>query len=147
MFLVGLLVPLPIGAWLIRKRRADVPLSLIGLASVPVIVWGASLGAKIGPCGVPDCMSHTQHSHLVWSIISLGLLLAGFAVLGIVHRMMVAGSLIVVGLLVGAYSMLKTDIAAAIMILIIAGFAVIYVGGNYLVEREDKRVPDFPPVG
>jgi hypothetical protein len=145
MFFVGLVVPLPIGSWLIRKRRADVPLTLVGIASVPVLVWGASLGAKIGPCGVPDCMSHAQHNHLVWSIVALGLLVAAFVVLG-VHRMMIGGGVLIVALLVGAFSMLKTDIAAAVLILIFAASAGIYVFGNYFVAREEKPVPDFPPV-
>jgi hypothetical protein len=143
---IGLLVPLPIGIWLIRTRRADVPLSLVGLASLPVIVWGAALGAKIGPCDVPSCMSHTQHSHLVWSIVALGILAVAFVILGM-HRKMFGGGVLIVAQLVAAYSMLKTDVAAAVMILIFAASVGIYVGGNYLVEREEKRVPDFPPVG
>jgi hypothetical protein len=145
-FFIGLVIPVPIGYWLLRKRRADVPLSLVGLATLPVIFWGASLGAKIGPCGVPDCMSHTQHNHLVWSIASLVILGAAFVVLAM-HRKMIGGCVMIVGELVGAYSMLKTDVAAAVMILIFAASIGIYVGGNYLVEREEKRgIPDFPPI-
>jgi hypothetical protein len=143
-FFVGLLLPLPVGYWLIRVRRADLPLALLGLASVPVLVWGASLGAKIGPCDVPSCMSHTQHSHLVWSIVSLGILAAAFVVLGL-HQKMIGGGVLAVALLVGAYSMLKTDTAAAILLVIFALSAALYVLGNYLADREDKRVPDFPP--
>lgn len=145
-FFLGLVIPLPIGYWLLRTRRADVPLSLVGLATLPVIFWGASLGAKIGPCGVPDCMSHTQHSHLVVAIAALVILAGAFVVLGM-HRKMIGGAVLIVAELVAAYSMLKTDLAAAVMLVIFAASCGIYVGGNYLVEREDKRgIPDFPPV-
>lgn len=144
MFFVGLLLPVPIGIWLIRTRHADLPLSLLGLSSVPVLVWGASLGAKIGPCDVPSCMSHTQHSHLVWSIIALLILAAAFVLLGL-HRKMIAGGVLAVALLVGAYSMLKTDFAAAILLIIFGLSAGLYILGNYLADKDAKRMPDFPP--
>ena len=67
MLFIGIALPVPIGIWLIRSRRADLLLSLLGLAALPLIVWGASLGAKIGPCKVDGCMSSTQHSRLVFA--------------------------------------------------------------------------------
>jgi uncharacterized membrane protein YbjE (DUF340 family) len=144
MLFVGLLLPLPIGTWLIR-RRADLFLSLVGLASVPVIVWSASLGAKIGPCDVPSCMSHTQHSHLVLAIVALVILLGSFVALAM-HQRTIGGSLLVVAELVSAYSMLKTDAAAVVMHVIFGLSAAGYLLGNYLADRDAKRVPDFPPV-
>ena len=91
---IGFAIPIPIGIWLLGTRRADVPLSLVGLASLPVIFWGASLGAKIGPCGVPDCTSHAQHSHLVWSIASLVILAAALVILAM-HRKMIGGGVLI----------------------------------------------------
>src|SRR3954464_4113816 len=114
MLFVGLLLPLPIGAWLIRGRRADLPLSLIGLASLPVLVWAGSLGAKIGPCDVPGCMSSDQHSHLVFSLVALGLLLVSFGLLA-VKQTRAGGAVLVLSLLVAAFSMTRTDIVAGIM--------------------------------
>jgi hypothetical protein len=146
MLFVGFLLPLPIGVWLIRKRRADLFLSLLGLASLPVVIWGASLGAKIGPCDVGTCMSHTQHSHLVISIVAFVILLAAFVLLGM-HQKMIGGGVLAVAELVSAYSFLKTDTAAAVMHVIFALSAGGYVLGNYLADRDAKRVPDFPPVG
>jgi len=145
MFFVGLALPLPIGIWLIRKRRADLPLSLIGLTSVPVLLWGAALGAKIGPCKVGPCMSHTQHSHLEVAIAAFVILLVAFGVLSI-HQKFAGGGVLIVSQLVGAYSMLKTDVVAAVMLVIFALAAGGYLLGNYLADKDAKRVPDFPPV-
>jgi|SRR5689334_24629852 hypothetical protein len=146
MFFVGLVLPLPLGAWLIRKRRADLPLSLIGLASVPVLLWGAALGAKIGPCKVGPCMTHTQHSHLEVAIAAFVILLVAFGVLGQLHQKFAGGGVLIVSQLVGAYSMLKTDVAAAVMLVLFALSAGGYLLGNYLADKDAKRVPDFPPV-
>ena len=145
MFFVGLLLPLPIGLFLIRIRHADLPLSLLGLASVPVLTWGAALGLKIGPCEVGPCMSHTQHTHLVIAIVAFGLLIAAFAVLAFVGKT-AGGGLLIVAQLVGAYSMIKTDTAAAVMLLLFAIAAAGYLITGYMAARETQRVPDYPPV-
>jgi hypothetical protein len=145
MFFVGLLAPVLIGWWLIGKRHGNTLLSLIGLAALPVVIWGASLGGKIGPCGVPDCMSSTQHDHLVVTIVSLVLVLASFGLLA-VHRALLGGVLLAIALLVGAYSMATTDVAALIMLLVFAAGAAAYVFIVWWIDREARRVPDFPPV-
>ena len=145
MFFIGLIVPLPIGYLLIRKLHGDLPLSLLGLASLPVLFWGGSLGAKIGPCDVGDCMSSGQHSHLVISLIALGILVVSYVVLA--YGQMVAGGIVlVVAQLVGAFGMTRTDTAAAVMLLILAAAAAGYLIFTYLAAREAKRVPDYPPV-
>lgn len=145
MLFVGLFAPVLIGWWLIGKRRANTLLSLLGLAGLPVIIWGASLGAKVGPCDVPDCMSSTQHSHLVVAIVSLVLVLGSFGLLAI-GRSMLGGVLLTVALLVGAYSMASTDLAALIMLVAFAFGAAAYVFIVWWTDREAQRVPDFPPV-
>jgi hypothetical protein len=145
MLFVGLLLPLPIGAWLIRARGADLFLSLIGLASLPVLVWGGSLGAKIGPCDVPSCMSSGQHSHLVISLVALGILLVSFGLLA-VKQTRAGGAVLVLSLLVAAFSMTRTDAVASVMFLIFALAAGGYLLATYLAERDATRVPDFPPV-
>lgn len=145
MFFLGLVLPLPIGAWLIRNRRADLPLSLIGLTSVPVLLWGAALGAEIGPCNVGSCMSHVQHNHLEIAIAAFVLLIVAFVVLGL-HQKVAGGGVLVLAELVGAYSMLKTDVAAAVMLVILALAAGGYLLSGYLADRDARRVPDFPPV-
>jgi hypothetical protein len=145
MLLVGLLLPLVIGAWLIRRRRADLPLSLIGLASVPVLVWGGSLGAKIGPCKVGSCMSSGQHSHLVITLVALGILLVSFGLLA-AKQTRAGGAVLVVSQLVGAFSMTRTDTTSTVMLLIFALAAGGYLLAGYLAEREAAQVPDFPPL-
>jgi len=145
MFFVGLVLPVPIAFFLIRIRRADLPLSLIGLASLPVLTWGAALGLKIGPCEVGPCMSHTQHTHLVIAIVAFGLLIAAFAVLAFVGKV-AGGGVLIVSQLVGAYSMLKTDTAAAVMLLLFAAAAAGYLIAGFMAAREAQRVPDYPPV-
>lgn len=144
MFFVGLFAPVLIGGWLIGKRHANTLLSLLGLAALPTIIWGASLGAKVGPCDVPDCMSSTQHSHLVVAIVSLVLVLASFALL-VLGRDLLGGVLLTVALLVGAYSMATTDLAALIMLLVFAAGAAAYVFIVWWTDREAARVPDYPP--
>jgi hypothetical protein len=145
MLFVGLFVPVLIGWWLLGKRHANTLLSLLGLAALPMIVWGASLGAKVGPCGVPDCMSSTQHSHLVVAIVSLVLVLGSFALLAI-GRSMLGGLLLTVALIVGAYSMASTDLAGLIMLLVFALGAAAYVSIVWWTDRDAGRVPDYPPV-
>jgi hypothetical protein len=145
MFFVGLVLPLPIGIFLFRIRRADTALSLIGLASIPVLTWGAALGLKIGPCKVGPCMTHTQHNHLVIAIVAFVLVIAALAVLGLVQKT-AGGILLVVAQLVGAYSMIKTDTAAAVMLVLFAVAAAAYLIAGYMAEREAQRVPDYPPV-
>ena len=145
MLFVGLLLPLAIGAWLIRARRADLLLSLIGLASLPVLVWAGSLGAKLGPCKVGNCMSSGQHSHLVIALVALGILLVSFGLLA-VKQTRAGGAALVVALLVGAFSMTRTDTAAAVMLVIFALAAAGYLLAAYIAERDARRVPDFPPI-
>src|SRR3954468_1295736 len=43
MLFVGLALPVLVGWLVIGKAHADVPLSLIGLTSLPLLVWGSSL--------------------------------------------------------------------------------------------------------
>jgi NADH:ubiquinone oxidoreductase subunit 2 (subunit N) len=145
MVFIGLFAPVVIGWWLIGKRRANTVLALIGLAALPIVVWGASLGAKIGSCGVPDCMSSTQHDHLVITIVSLVLLLASYGLLA-VHRASAGGALLAVALVVGAYSMATTDTAALVMLVLFALAAATYVLLAWWSQRQAARVPDFPPV-
>jgi hypothetical protein len=144
MLFVGLFLPIPVGYLVIGWRHADVPLSLFGLTSLPLLVWGASLGAKIGPCGVPACISHTEHSRLVISIAALVILVVAFALLGL-QRFWPGGIVLVVAELVGAYSMIKTDTAIVITLLILAAFAAGYLIYRSMDELEESRVPDFPP--
>jgi len=145
MLFIGIALPVPIGIWLIRSRRADLLLSLLGLASLPLIVWGASLGAKIGPCKVDGCMSSTQHSRLVFGIVALVILLAAFGLLAY-RRVTAGGAVLVVAELVGAYSMTKTDTAAVITLVVFALAAGGYLVASFLSDRQAKQVPDFPPV-
>jgi ABC-type Na+ efflux pump permease subunit len=144
-FFIGLLAPVLIGWWLIGKRRANPLLSLLGLASLSVLVWAAALGAKIGSCKVGSCISTTQHNRLVFAIVALAILLVAFGLLA-VGRMMLGGAALVVALLVGAYGNTTTDAVAAIMLLVFALGAAAYVLVQYLVAREERRVPDFPPI-
>lgn len=144
MLFVGLLVPVLVGSWLIGKAHADLPLSLIGLTSLPLLVWGSSLGAKIGSCDVPTCMTSTQHSHLVISIVALVIMAAAFVALSR-GQQMVGGLIVALGQFVGAYSMLKTDAASAITFLILGAAALGYVFVQYRLAHEAQRVPDYPP--
>ena len=144
MFFVGLALPVVVGSWLIGKAHADVLLSLLGLTSLPLLVWGSSLGAKIGPCDVPTCMSSTQHSHFVISIVALVIVGGGFVALAMGRRM-IGGLIVALGQFVGAYSMLKTDTASAITFIILGLAALGYLYVQYRLEHEADRVPDFPP--
>jgi len=144
MLFIGLLVPIPAGYLLIKWRRADVPLTLIGLTSLPLLIWGASLGAKIGPCDVPECMSKTEHSHLVISIVALAILVIAFVLLAL-RQFWPGGIVLVIAELVGAYSMIKTDTPITVTLIILAAAAAGYLLARYLAIREAARVPDYPP--
>jgi hypothetical protein len=145
MLFVGLALPLVVGWWALGKTKADRALVLLGLVSLPLLVWAASLGLKIGPCDVPECMSSTQHSHYIFSIIGLVVVLAGFVVLSREQRV-AGGILVVIGQLLGAYSMIHTDTASLITFLILAAAAGGYLYVRYRLAHEaDSRVPDFPP--
>ena len=145
MLSIGLLAPVLIAWWLLGKRRANTLLSLLALASLPMVIWGASLGGQIGPCGVPDCMSSTQHDHLVVSIVALALVLASIGLLA-VGRVTLGGALFTVAALVGAYSMATTDVAALIMLIVVAAGAALYMLVVWWTDREARHVPDYPPV-
>lgn len=144
MLFVGLALPVLIGWWLLGRTPADRALTLIGLVSLPLLVWGASLGAKIGPCEVPACMTSTQHSHLVISIVALVIALVAFVALSMGRRV-VGGLILALAQLVGTYSMLKTDVAAAITFLLLGVAAVAYLYVHYRLEHEADYVPDYPP--
>jgi hypothetical protein len=144
MLFVGLALPVLVGWLVLGKAHADVPLSLIGLTSLPLLVWGSSLGAKIGPCDVPTCMTSTQHSHFVISIVALVIVAVGFVALTRAPRV-VGGLIIALGQFVGAYSMLTTDTASAITFIILGVAALGYLYVQYRLEHEADRVPDFPP--
>jgi hypothetical protein len=145
MLFVGILVPVLAGWWLISRVHADLALSLLGLASLPVLVWGSSLGAEIGPCNVSSgCMTSTQHDHLVISIVALVILIGAFVLLSLARKLW-GGLALTLALLVGAYSMLTTDLVAAIMLLLFAVLSAAYVSYRTAAERETPRVPDYPP--
>ncbi|HEY7632803.1 MAG TPA: hypothetical protein VH817_19010 [Thermoleophilaceae bacterium] len=144
MLFVGLALPILIGSVVIGKTKADLPLTLIGLVSVPLLVWGASLGLKIGPCDVPQCMSSTQHSHYVIAIVGLVVLAGAFFLLAR-GQQMIGGLVLALAQLLGAYSMLKTDTASAITFLILCVSALGYLYVQYRLAHEADRVPDFPP--
>jgi hypothetical protein len=144
MLFVGLALPILVGFVVIGKTKADRPLTLIGLVSLPLLVWGASLGLKIGPCDVPQCMSSTQHSHYVFAIAGLVVLAGAFYVLTR-GQQMIGGLIVAVAQLLGAYAMLKTDTASAITFLILCAAALGYVYVEYRLAHEADRVPDFPP--
>ena len=141
---IGLLVPVPIAYAMIGWKGANVPLTLFGLISVPMLVWGASIGVGIGPCDVPSCVSHTEHSHLVISIAALVILAVSFVLLAL-HYFWPGGIALVVAELVGAYSMLKTDTPTAIAMIILALLAGMYLVYRYMDELDEARVPDYPP--
>jgi hypothetical protein len=146
LFFIGLIAPVLIGWWLLGKRGANPLLSVLGLASLSLMIWAASLGAKIGSCKVGDCMSSTEHNRLVISIVALAILLVGFGLLAF-GRTMLGGGALLVALLVGAYGTTKTDIPAAIMLLLFALGTAVYLLVQYLAARDAARVPDFPPIG
>jgi hypothetical protein len=127
MLFVGILLPVLGAWWLLGRVHADLALSLIGL-----------------PCKVGDCMSSTQHSHLVIAIVAFVLVLVSFVLLSM-SRQLLGGAVLIVSQLVGAYSMLKTDTAAAVMLLVFAALAAVYVAYRLAAQRDETRVPDFPP--
>jgi hypothetical protein len=144
LLVVGIVVT-PLAGWLLLSRfRADLALSLLGVAALPVLVWAASLGAELGPCGVPDCMSSAQHSQLVVSIVALVILVGSFVLLALGHVQW-GGIVLTIAQLVGAFSLLKTDLAASVMLIIFAALAASYVTYQFLSSRETTRIPDFPP--
>jgi hypothetical protein len=145
MLAVGLLLAPLIGWWLITRRRADLPLSLLGLTSLPVLVWAGSLGAKIGPCDVPSCMSSAEHSRLVLALVALGILLVVLGLLG-AHQPLAGGAALIVADVLGAFSIARTDTAILVMLIIFAAAAVGYLVSVYVARREALRVPDYPPV-
>jgi hypothetical protein len=144
MLFIGLLLPVLLGYWLLRYRRADVPLTLIGLVAVPTLIWAGSLGAKIGPCDVGDCMTSKQHSHLVIALVALGILAVAVALLAM-HQELAAGLTLVVADVVGAFSMTRTDTPTVVMLLILAAMAAGYLLYRYLASRPMPGVPDYPP--
>jgi hypothetical protein len=146
MLFVGLLLPVPIGLWLIGKRHANVPLSLIGLVSLPLLIWAASLAAKIGPCdtgGADPCMSSSEHSRLLFSLPALALLLVAFGLLAF-WRLVPAAAAMIVGLILAAISVTKTDTPIAITFAVLAAGAAAYLVSVY-AGRETSQVPDYPP--
>lgn len=144
MLFVGFLAPVPIAYWVIGKRRADVTLTLLGLTALPMLVWGASLGAEIGPCSVPDCMSSSQHDQFVITIVSLVLVLGAFGLLA-TGRVQLGGIVLVIGQVVGAYSMTKTDVVITVTLIVLAVAAAAYVIYRRGEALETPRVPDYPP--
>lgn len=145
MLFVGMLVPVLAGWFLIARRHADLALSLLGLTALPVLIWAASLGAEIGPCSVSNgCLTSTQHNQLVVGIVALVILLAGLVLLALAHKLF-GGIVLTLSLVVGAYSLLRTDLAGAIMLFFFAVLGAGYVSFRWASGREASRIPDFPP--
>jgi hypothetical protein len=143
MLFIGLLLPVPVGMWLIGKRSANVVLTLLGLISLPLLVWSSSLALKIGPCKVDGCMSSSEHSRLVLSLPALALVLIAFGLLAY-HQVLPGAAALIVGLILGAISVTKTDTTVEISYAILAGFVALYV--VYMSYGDEaSRVPDFPP--
>ncbi len=144
LFFVGLVVA-PLAGWfLIVKRRADLLLTLLGAASIPPLVWGASLGAEIGPCGVPDCMGSAEHSRLVLSIPALALVLVALGLLA-AGRLFAGGGVLVVGEALGGFSTQRTDTAVLVALFLLGAGALVYLAILYFGQRDELRVPDYPP--
>ena len=143
MFLVGLALPVPIGMFLIAKRRANLPLTLLSLGSLPLVLWSASLYLKIGPCGVPDCMTPTQHSQLVLAVPGIVLLVAGYVLLAI-RQTWAAGVSLTLSFLLTGIGVAKTDKTVAVTLFILTGAAGAYLVHMY-TNRADMTVPDYPP--
>lgn len=143
MFLLGLALPVPVGMFLIGKRRANLPLTLLGLVALPLVLWSASLYLEIGPCGVPDCMSSTEHSRLVLAVPGLVLLVAGYVLLAIRQTWAAAASLILSFLLTGI-GVAKTDRTVAVTLFILTAAGIGYLVHMY-TSRADMTVPDYPP--
>jgi hypothetical protein len=143
MFLIGLALPVPIGMFLIGKRRANLLLTLLGLVALPLVLWSASLYLKIGPCGVPDCMSSSEHSQLVLSVPGLVLLVAGYVLLAI-RRTWAAGAALILSFLLTAIGVAKTDRTVTVSLCLLAATAIGYLVYLY-ANRVDTTVPDYPP--
>lgn len=143
MFLIGLALPVPVGMFLIGKRRGNLLLTLLGLVALPLVLWSASLYLKIGPCGVPDCMSSSEHSRLVLSVPGIVLLVAGYVLLAI-RRTYAAGVALVLSFLLTGIGVAKTDSTITVTFAILAAGAAGYLIYLY-VNRVETRVPDYPP--
>jgi hypothetical protein len=144
MLVVGLALPPLIGWWLLTRWRADVPLTLIGLVSLPMLVWGGALGAKIGPCDVPDCMTSSEHRGLVLVLVALAILLVAFALLA--AQQLVAGGLVLAAAeVVAAIGVKRVDTTMFVALLVLAALACGYLLLRYVRARAEARVPDFPP--
>ena len=143
MLFVGLLLPILAGWWLISQRRADVVLTLLGLASIPLIVWAASLGAKIGPCNVGSCMSSGQHSRYVFALPGLAVLAGALGLLAVRQALPAALALIVAQIL-AAIAMTRSDTAALVMFVIFILAELGYIAYIY-AGRAASQVPDYPP--
>ena len=143
MFLVGLVLPVPVGMFLIGKRRANIWLTLLGLVALPLVLWSASLYLKIGPCGTPDCMTNSEHSRLVLSVPGIVLLVGGYALLAIKQTYAGGVSLILSFLLTGV-GVAKTDSTITVTFAILAAAAAGYLIHLY-INRVDTTVPDYPP--
>jgi hypothetical protein len=144
MFFIGLVLPPAIGWWLILRRRADLPLSLLGLAALPMLVWATSLGAKIGPCHVGTCVSSTQHDRLAFAIAGIAVVAVSFGLLAVGQRL-AGGIAVALGEVLGAVGVQKIDTAMLVALLILAAAAVAYIVFVTSSAREETRVPDFPP--
>jgi hypothetical protein len=143
MFLLGLALPVPIGAFLIGKRRANLPLTLLGLIALPLVLWSASLYLKIGPCGVPDCMTSSEHSQLVLSVPGLVFLVGGYVLLA-VRQTWAAGAALILSFILTALGVAKTDRTVTVTLFILAAAGIGYMINLYM-NREDMTVPDYPP--
>jgi hypothetical protein len=143
MFLIGLALPVPIGMFLIGKRRSNLALTLVSLVALPLELWAASLYLKIGPCGVPDCMSSSEHSRLVLSVPGIVLLVAGYVLLAI-RQTWAAGAVLILSFVLTAVGVAKTDRTVSVTLGILAGGALGYLIYLY-ANRVDTTVPDYPP--
>jgi hypothetical protein len=140
---IGLLLPPLIGWLLIRRFRADLALTLLGLASLPVLFWGFALWTKIGPCKVGSCLSSGEHGRLVFAIAALVVLLAAFALIA-AKNVLAGGAALVLAEALGAVSLARIDNTATIMIILIglaaAGYLAVFRSG---LAR--TQTPDYPP--
>jgi hypothetical protein len=143
MFLIGLALPVPIGMFLIGKRRSNLALTLLSLVALPLVLWSASLYLKIGPCGVPDCLTSSEHSQLVLSVPGIVLLVAGYVLLAI-RQTWAAGAALILSFVLTAVGVAKTDRTITVTLFILAGTAIGYLAFLY-ANRVDTTVPDYPP--
>ena len=143
MFLIGLALPVPIGMFLIGKRRSNLALTLLSLVALPLELWAASLYLKIGPCGVPDCMSPSEHSRLVLSVPGIVLLGAGYVLLAM-RQTWAAGAALILSFVLTAVGVAKTDRTVTVTLGILAAASIGYLIYLY-ANRVDTTVPDYPP--